>query len=1062
MKKFLFPALALGLVMTSCQSDEPFAPGMGEEVEATFTISVPDAMGTRAGEVNSALGGFSNGAGNLNYTVALLRAEDGVVMWSSKTPASVNGKSATFNPTVVQGYTYKIVAYATFDSAIEAPTVGSKIPADSGLGAIATLEGINNESEDAYFCNTTILGASSMEATLKRPFGKLRLVAEDYDKFHALGLVVANVKVTYGGAVVMNTQFDASKKAFEGTATSKVFEFAGETSYSEEANKDTNGVYTVFTDYLPASETGETMYPFEIEVTYKNGKGTYTRTFSQDIPVKRNYLTTLRGNFFTTEAALTLTVDEMFEGNTELDIQYAYYYPTTKDDLKDALSKNDEHIYITLTDDLSVDVTAWETIAFGGEDTKSITIDGAPTRSENHTLTFNQLDSDWNNITTKNNAKLILKNLKVTNSGYNDGPWNRHDLNFACDVEMEKVVSDKAIALKAGGVLKNVTIDDANGSDTYALWIQPKGQVVTLENCVIDMLDCTDGRGIKIDEQYLDEVKAPTLNVSGTIFKTEEKAAVIVKSKDGAVINWGEGNNISAVAADNVNAVWVDEASGAYANKVIVNGAYKIVEGKYEVVSTQEDLNNLAKKENQTIQLPAGTFELNDIAAGVTLRGVGVETVVDVQNKTYGVYGDVTIEDIKLVYSNANYKGFQHTGIENYKNCTIEGQPFLYGNNVTFDNCTFVQTSSDAYNVWTYGAKNVTFNKCVFNSAGKSVLIYNEGGNGQNATFDNCKFNASVSVEGKAAIEIDSSLLSGDYKYNVTINNCTDTGFAQGSVSGNSLWNVKKDKNPSKTTVKVNNSGVYPQVAAKIGAIEYKTVQAAIAGAKAGDVINIMPGTYEGEFDLTHKNLTIEGDAILKGMVWVDDCTVEFRGLTLTNPNGVQHANPTNSQYYTTINNQYPLVGAYNNANVTFQNCTFDIVGSTVYGFYGYAHNNPKFYNCTFNCNGIRPIASNGASIVVDRCTFVDQYHYSVRIFENAGEKQTVVYTNNIVKGTNTKGEFEGVNISKKAGTATIHANFTIKGNTSGLKYRHHKNVTMGSDCTYDTDITNFAFEKEN
>lgn len=312
MKKFLFPALALGLVMTSCQSDEPFAPGMGEEVQATFTISVPDAMGTRAGEVNSALGGFSNGAGNLNYTVALLRAEDNVVMWSSKTPASVNGNSATFNPTVVQGYTYKIVAYATFDSAIDAPTVGSEIPADSGLGAISTLEGINNESEDAYFCNTTILGASSMEATLKRPFGKLRLVAEDYDKLHDLGLEVANVKVTYGGAVVMNTQFNASTKAFKGTATSKVFEFAGETSYSEEANKDTNGVYTVFTDYLPASETGETMYPFEIKVTYKNGKGTYTRTFSQDIPVKRNYLTTLRGNFFTTEAALTLKVEEMF------------------------------------------------------------------------------------------------------------------------------------------------------------------------------------------------------------------------------------------------------------------------------------------------------------------------------------------------------------------------------------------------------------------------------------------------------------------------------------------------------------------------------------------------------------------------------------------------------------------------------------------------------------------------------------------------------------------------------------------------------------------------------
>ena len=48
MRKYLFSALAMGLVLTSCQSDEPFAPGAGEEVQASFTISVPDAMGTRA------------------------------------------------------------------------------------------------------------------------------------------------------------------------------------------------------------------------------------------------------------------------------------------------------------------------------------------------------------------------------------------------------------------------------------------------------------------------------------------------------------------------------------------------------------------------------------------------------------------------------------------------------------------------------------------------------------------------------------------------------------------------------------------------------------------------------------------------------------------------------------------------------------------------------------------------------------------------------------------------------------------------------------------------------
>ena len=99
MKKFLFPSLALGLVMTSCQSDEPFAPGAGEEVQASFTISVPDAMGTRAAGHSSAEGGYSNGAGQRNYTVVLLN-DANKVMYSATSTG--NGTSATIRPPVVR------------------------------------------------------------------------------------------------------------------------------------------------------------------------------------------------------------------------------------------------------------------------------------------------------------------------------------------------------------------------------------------------------------------------------------------------------------------------------------------------------------------------------------------------------------------------------------------------------------------------------------------------------------------------------------------------------------------------------------------------------------------------------------------------------------------------------------------------------------------------------------------------------------------------------------------------------------------------------------------------
>lgn len=250
-------------------------------------------------------------------------------------------------------------------------------------------------------------------------------------------------------------------------------------------------------------------------------------------------------------------------------------YVANNEELKAALTQDEEFIIVELSNDVTYDVAAWANDAMGGASTKTITIN-----ANDNTITFNNTNSDWNNIVTANNAKLIINNAKITNAGYNDGPWNRHDLNFACDVELNNVVSDKAMAFKADATLNNVTINDPNTSDTYAIWVQPKGQTVTLNNCTIDMAACSDGRGIKIDNQYLaaaEEGKV-TLNVAGTKFITEEKSAVLVKSTVGAIVNWGAGNDIAEVAADNVNAVWVDEAAAAYADLVTVTGATKIVE----------------------------------------------------------------------------------------------------------------------------------------------------------------------------------------------------------------------------------------------------------------------------------------------------------------------------------------------------------------------------------------------------------------------------------------------------------------------------------------------------
>ena len=469
MRKYLFSALAMGLVLTSCQSDEPFAPGAGEEVQASFTISVPDAMGTRAAGHSSAEGGYSNGAGQLNYTVVLLN-DANKVMYSATSAG--NGTSATFNPTVVQGYTYKILAYATFDNAVVAPTVGQTIADTDAINNIATLKGINDESEDAYFCNDTIKGKAEMAAMLKRPFGKLRLVATDYDKLKALGTDVASVKVTYGTTVVMEEKFDAYNQEFEVNEVNgggNVWS-ADKATYAEAAAKE----LTVFVDYLPAGN-GETMYPFEIVTTYTNGE-TYTRTFAQDIPVKRNYLTTLRGDFFTTEAALTLTVEDMFAGEENIN----FVSVSTATQLQDALENAENGETIILTDDINLNdlfgpnfaptrATTDPSITIVAD--KNLTID---LNGKKLSATSKAIGQNYNMIDVRGTLTVKNGNIEYEHKGANM-EWNN---------------STNIFNVTAGGVLnlEKVTAKNLGGSDMgFVAHLNNWGEVtLNVENSTLE------------------------------------------------------------------------------------------------------------------------------------------------------------------------------------------------------------------------------------------------------------------------------------------------------------------------------------------------------------------------------------------------------------------------------------------------------------------------------------------------------------------------------------------------------------------------------------------------
>ena len=207
-------------------------------------------------------------------------------------------------------------------------------------------------------------------------------------------------------------------------------------------------------------------------------------------------------------------------------------------------------------------------------------------------------------------------------------------------------------------------------------------------------------------------------------------------------------------------------------------------------VKDQNQLSEAVKENGAVVKLAPNTTYKLPATVGDNIHIFGNEGAkIEVPTEVAWHGKTATFHNVKFVYGQSDNVGIQHANTVNYENCEIEGKMFSYAANSEFVSCVFTQNAVD-YNIWTYGSQNIKFTNCTFNCKGKAALLYNEGAVvAQTATFENCTFNASASVAGKAAIEIDSSL---GVLYDVYIKNCVETGFAPGSVSGNSLWNQKK------------------------------------------------------------------------------------------------------------------------------------------------------------------------------------------------------------------------------------------------------------------------------
>ena len=350
MKAKFFALAALVLGLASCQNDFDDANvGVGGEVDFQLAVSAPEFGATRADADGS--NGHDSAFGaidylsdaewanvDLRYTLEVYDYDP-----ATKTIGDAPVKDrmvkvldeyapVVFDLRLVPNRHYHFVVFADFveQGSLETPTVEAQanIGKHHVIGntlANITLknDAINTELTDAYFATAQfeIKNSAAKDMVLRRPYGKVRVVATDLHELN-LNVEATSVKVTYTAPnankfnAVYGTISGEGATTFEATYNVTTDTYSEYTvGYDKQTTTALNGTVrkshmTLSTDYILATDT---QTPIHFTVAVYDGEQIIKETaFSTDIPVQRNYLTTVIGNVLTTATEINVSIDDNF------------------------------------------------------------------------------------------------------------------------------------------------------------------------------------------------------------------------------------------------------------------------------------------------------------------------------------------------------------------------------------------------------------------------------------------------------------------------------------------------------------------------------------------------------------------------------------------------------------------------------------------------------------------------------------------------------------------------------------------------------------------------------
>ena len=330
MKKTLFLAVAaVTALFSACSCDELATNGAadGNMVNVTFSADLDQALVTRG------VAGESDGTAATKLYVAvynkdkqLIEAISHIGTTNSQAIETVSGKAATVNFQLVKGQTYSFVFWAqnpnaTTGAVVFDPTTG-KVNVDySKIKA-------NDETLDAFTAHVndlTVTGALSQSVTLKRPWAQVNYgsAQADWDAAVAAGITVAKSKVTVNNVY---TTLNALNGEVEGDATTADVVLAANTIPAKAATprtltvSGTNYKYLGLNYLLVGNEGQQSLIKADLQIFKEGDDNTPVNTLAfSNVPVQRNYRTNIIGNLLTSQTQFSITLDEMYEGDRNID-----------------------------------------------------------------------------------------------------------------------------------------------------------------------------------------------------------------------------------------------------------------------------------------------------------------------------------------------------------------------------------------------------------------------------------------------------------------------------------------------------------------------------------------------------------------------------------------------------------------------------------------------------------------------------------------------------------------------------------------------------------------------